>query len=554
MALFTLMKKIDMTKNLIASLTIFYILFAYTGAAYSATPVVVPPQLNPGAIDTQKQQLEKYNAEQLRLEYDDKSVIIAPVMKESEPAGSDSGLRFVLKEVIFSPSAFLNKAELDAIAQPYINRKIGLMDITNIIGKVNELYKARGIVTGLAVLAPQKIVSGEVHIDLIEGKLGKAEVSSNYTNKAYLLTHLTLKNGDIVNIPQVERDLVWFNRTHDIQLNASIKPGNEPGLTDFEIQAVEPKRFVMKVFGDNLSSPSIGRNEMGIDARLNGLFGHGDFLNILVSTSKGATNSYGGFGIPFNTSGGQMTASYSTNNIAVINGPYAAIDITGVSHRGAISISQPFYVDRGWMLSSAFTYAKSNSTNFISGVLLSKFDIDTYGVSMSVDRQGDGYQWSIQQMLENGQSTDQLMNKNNYFIYSNTVSGVLSLSQNYYGVLRGGGQYTSANSLPPSALFQIGGAATVRGYDTGLVSGNNGYYANAELHRNITQDLNAFTYIDHGEIFSENVPKTQITGIGVGLSWTKDKLTTKLVYGRPLDIIRPNQSNQRIDLRAEITF
>ena len=546
--------KTDMTRFLIASRNIFYVFFIYAGEAYSATPVVIPPQLDPGAIETRTQQIEKYNMEQLPMETDDKPVITAPEQKEPERSGSETSSHFVLKKVTFSPSVFLNKKELDAIVQPFIDRKIGLKDITNIIGKVNELYKAKGIVTGLAVLAPQKIVSGAVHIDLIEGKLGKADVSSNYTNKAYLLSHLTLKNGDIVNIPQVERDLIWFNRTHDIQLNTSIKPGNEPGLTDFEIQSVEPKRFVMRVFGDNQGAPSLGRNEEGVDARLNGLFGHDDFLSLLVSKSRGATNSYGGFGIPINTSGGQVTASYSTNYIAVINGPYTAIDITGVSNRAAVSISQPFYVDRDWLLSSALSYAKSNSTNFVSGVLLSRFDIDTYSVSLSVDRRGTGYQWSTQLMVDNGKFVDQLMNMSGYQMYSGTFNGILSLSENYYGVFRAGAQYANANSLPPSALFQIGGTATVRGYDTGLASGNNGFYANAELHRNITQSLNTFFYVDQGEVSSPNLPKTHITGIGVGLSWTKDKLTTRLIYGRALDIIIPNQSNQQINVQAEIGF
>ncbi|MDA3834158.1 MAG: BamA/TamA family outer membrane protein [Spirochaetales bacterium] len=543
-----------MTKHIIASRTICLLFFTYVSAAYSAPPVVVPPQLDPGAIETQKQQVEKYNTEQLRIERNDKPVISAPERKETELNGSKSNPHFLLKKVTFSPSVFLKKAELDAIVQPFIEHNIGFNDIISIIGEVNKLYKSKGIVTGLAVLPPQKIISGEVHIHLIEGKLGKADVTSKYTNKAWLLSHLTLKKGEIVNIPKVERDLIWFNRTHDIQMNAVIKPGNEPGLTDFEIHSTEPKRLVMRVFADNQSAPSLGRNEVGVDARLNGLLGRDDFLNMIVTTSKGATNGYGEFGIPFDASGGQVTASYSKNNIAIVNGPYAAIDITGVSHRAAVSISQPFYVDRTWLLSSALTYAKSNSTNYVSGVMLSEFNINTYGARLLINKQGAGYQWTTQFMLENGKSIDQFNNDNNYLAYSGTFNGILSLSHSYYGVIRAGAQYATANNLPPSALFQIGGPASVRGYDVGIAAGNSGFYANVELHRNITQALNAFVFVDQGEVLSPNTSNINITGTGFGLSWVMDKLTAKLVYGQALNVIRPGQSNQQIYVQAEMTF
>lgn len=543
-----------MKKIITATRTIFLIFFIYDGAAYSAPLVAFPPQLDPGAIGIQKQQLEKYNTEQLQIENNDKPVISSPESKETELSRSKSNPHFMLKKVIFSPSVFLNKVELDAIINPFINHDISFNEIISIIGEVNKLYKSKGIVTGLAVLPPQKIVSGEVHIDLIEGRLGKADVFSNYTNKAWLLSHLTLKEGEIVNIPQVERDLIWFNRTHDIQLNAAIKPGNKPGLTDFGIHLTEPKRLVMRVFADNQSAQSLGRNEIGVDARLNGLLGRDDFLNMIVTTSKGSTNGYGAFGMPFDKSGGQFTASYSKNNIAIVNGPYAAIDITGVSHRAALSISQPLYVDRTWLVSSALTYARSNSTNYVSGVMLSEFNINTYGASLLINKQGSGYQWTAKFMLDNGRSIDQFNNNNNYLAYSGAFNGILSLSHNYYGVIRAGAQYTAANNLPPSALFQIGGPASVRGYDVGIAAGNSGFYANAELHRNITQALNAFVFVDQGEVLSPNTSNINITGTGFGLSWVMDKLTTRLVYGKALDVIRPGQSNQQISVQAEMTF
>lgn len=542
----------DVGKRFPSAMIIFG--FMMSACTVHAAPVVVVPQVDSGALATQKRQRENFNDEQQQLQRDDRPVITGPDPSASGLSVKDAGPHFMLKKVLFSTSVFLTQSELDAIAQPYIDRDVGLNDIQTIVGKVNELYKEKSIVTGLGVLSAQKITDGEVRIDLIEGKLGELTVSSQYTKPEFLLQSISLVKNQVIDINKVERDFEIFNRTHDIQLRASILPGSELGFSDLNILAEEPKRVMLKVFADNQNASSIGRLEAGVDARFNGFFGYGDFARMLVSKSEGSTNLFGEIGIPFNASGGIVAASYSKNDISIISGAYTLLDITGVSSRTSIRLNQPLYVDKNWKLASEFSYGKGDSKNYISGVMLSQIDINTYSATLSVDRQGPGYLWSTQQQFDFGNSKDQLNQTIDYVIYAPRANWMGSMTDSVRAVARGAAQYTSNNNLPPSALFQIGGPSTVRGYDPGIATGLNGFYANLELHRDLSPGLDCFVFVDHGEVHVPNTQKTQIGGYGVGVSWSWNQLNAQIIYARPLDIIRPDQSTNHLDMRVEVAF
>lgn len=519
--------------------------------AFAAAPV---PSIDAGALDVQKNQLEKFNRPAPVPEREDRPVIRTPETASTQPVNTAQGPRFVLKKVVFSSSRFLTPTELDALVQPWLNREISMSDLDAILKAVNDRYAQQQLITAMAVLPPQKIQSGEVHIDLVEGRLGTAHIASTYTDPEFLLAHINLRKDEVIDILQVERDLSAFNRTHEIQLDSAIKPGALQGLTDFDIQATEPRRWVTRLFADNQNAPSLGREELGVDVRFNGLLGRGDVMDLMASGSSGATNSNLSYSVPFNHSGGQITASYSGNNIAIVDGPYSAIAIQGVSSRSTVGVSQPWLANREWLCSTTFSYSSSESTNTSNGMALSQFSINAYNLSLSIDRQAPEYQWSVQLGIESGTAVDQLQNSSSY--KSSTLSGstMQLLGKDYFANLRVGSQFSNATTLPPAALFQIGGPASVRGYDTGFATGFNGYFANIELHYSDMGAYSPFVFVDHGEVTSPTAAATYITGYGVGLSWTLDKLQVKASYAQPDTLIRPNQVSGRVDFRVELSF
>jgi hemolysin activation/secretion protein len=96
-----------------------------------------------------------------------------------------------------------------------------------------------------------------------------------------------------------------------------------------------------------------------------------------------------------------------------------------------------------------------------------------------------------------------------FFRYNGSVTRTLALSPNVTGIIRAAGQVSALNQLAPIEQWQIGGAATVRGYPEAALIGDRGYAATAELdypflpNARLKQQIKMATFVDSGEVFDE---------------------------------------------------
>lgn len=114
--------------------------------------------------------------------------------------------------------------------------------------------------------------------------------------------------------------------------------------------------------------------------------------------------------------------------------------------------------------------------------------------------------------------------------------------------LRGNINFQTTNDvlLPASDQFLIGGEGTVRGYQTGLYSGDKGYVLSAELHHPIPLNIepsakfSGFFFLDYGVTkpyrpVGSDLGDDEIFGTGWGINLALEKwLTSKLAIGFPL--------------------
>lgn len=462
---------------------------------------------------------------------------------------------FVLKEVRFGESALLEKAELDAIAAQFIGRELGLRDLQQMVGQVNALYQRKGMLTARALLPPQKIDSGLVIVQLVEGKLGAVSVTGNaYTKDEYILKRLPLEQGSVINGARLDRDLKWFNRTNDMSLNASLKPGSTYGQSDVDLQVDEPKKYIARIFVDNEGVDSTGRNEAGVALQDNNLLGRGDSFNFYGTHSSGADNGSISYKIPVTRQGGTLSAAYSRNTTAINAGPLEALDVTAASTTALASYMQPWIATERWYVNTPVTYTRTHSETRISGIPLSEFDVNKGSIGISVDVRDPAYRAALSQTFSALNAEDTFGNKVTRSVFAGAASAVVRINDDYYGVGRAGWQYSPDEDLPPSDLFQIGGPGTVRGHAQGFVAGKDGYYAGVELHRSLREWLNAFVFYDMGEVKTTNFPGQSIQGTGVGGVITWKKLTIELTAGFALHKIQPDQDGSRYDVRVEYAF
>ncbi|WP_339445056.1 DDE-type integrase/transposase/recombinase, partial [Pseudomonas hunanensis] len=84
--------------------------------------------------------------------------------------------------------------------------------------------------------------------------------------------------GEVLDVPQLNRDVIWFNRTNDVQIKALLQPGTSFGLTDLQFAVIEPPVDTLQLFTDNQGADNTGRWQGGAFYKRHGLFGVDDRL------------------------------------------------------------------------------------------------------------------------------------------------------------------------------------------------------------------------------------------------------------------------------------
>ena len=514
------------------------------GVGVAASSIVAAraqvPTINPGAIqndvDRQRRQFEQQSAPP---KLNGPAVVGGP--REKSPLMKPGGPKFRLRKLEFDSSKFITPAELDEIAKKYVGKNVDIATLLQIVADINAIYTERGIVTGIATLPEQDPKDGTVKIKLTEGRLQKTTIEGNkQTRTDYILQRVQEPEGEVLDVPKLNRDVTWFNRTNDVQIKALLQPGTSFGLTDLQFAVIEPPVDTWQLFVDNQGSENTGRWEGGTFYKRHGLFGVDDRLTFYGVRSDGNLNGNAAYSVPVNPWGGRVGVSYTEGKIKIIQGPFVALDVTGRSSQAAVNFSQPVWVSQNWLvlLNAAETEGKTVSRFATVDVTNDHYDKATAGVS--VTNSGNTYSITVSPAVNYIEWQDHVLGNNRTF---NTYTGSLIATSaagppNFSANVLASWQYTQEKLLPGDQIFTIGGPTTVRGYPTSAASGDSGYYFNAELHYNWSQWLRGFdTYIfsDWGTVYSTAPGITEMASVGVGFSWTYAQfMTFEANYATPL--------------------
>lgn len=491
------------------------------------------PAASPGAAQQRQIDEERRLREQDRLPQRPAAdpLRVAPPPPTVAIPGAQA-LRFAVREIRFTPSEILSAEELEALARPYRGPEVSLADLQKLVAQVNQLYRDRGVVTALAVLPPQDVSSGVITVRLVEGRLGQVRIEGNAsTSASYVDARIGLASGDLIDLPVLESALIRFNRTNDVQLAAELKPGDEAGQTDLHVLLSEPTRQQFQVFTDNLGVPSTGTYRAGLSYLNRSLLGYRDELSFLATTAEGLDSLAAVYGFPINTVGGRLSLGYYLTETEIRRGGLAPLNLTGDSVANVLLLRQPTWVGPQGQLDVVYGAGWSRSSTEIGGVPLQQQDTRYQNLGL------EG-QW-----FTAGSAT--------FASYSYTGGRVTSEDPRDFGISRvslrhnrdladawslwgtASGQWTGDVLLPSNQQYFIGGEGSVRGYPTGLLSGDQGYTLSVELRRPLPLNLNlgdgqplsatAFVFVDYGRVYPFRAPASllpasqDLTGVGAGL-------------------------------------
>jgi hemolysin activation/secretion protein len=524
----------------------------------SARAQAIPPPPDPGRISNENLRNQRQIQRETEPQFEGPPVV-GPAAPQAV-IGPSGGPTFVLKKVVFDHSEFLSPAELNALAAPFIGRKIDNADLQRLLKSINDRYAERHQITAIAYLPKQNLNKGVLHIGIVEGRVGDVNIRGGKQVKPETVTGaVRLLPGEVIDVPKLERDVAWFNKGRLAQIQASLQPGVSFGLTNIDLSVIEPPANLLQFFLDNQGVYSVGAFEGGLNFQHYGLLGIDDRFTAYGIAAHGNRNINLAYDIPVNPWSGRGGVSFTLGTIAVYKGAYRDLNIDGRSQNLAFNYSQPIVV------TPAFAFllngAVSDSVSASDQSLISITDNDTQKktAGFSISYTSDKFSATLSPNYSFAHTDFRVVDTTQEFQEVNaTYFAVLKLPFEFVATAIDVGQWANQKLLAGDQLIQIGGPTTVRGYPTSGVAGYAGYYGNMELHHNVNaliNGLDAFGFVDYGAVYSTFPKSVYLTSVGLGLSYdTKKYLVADISAGTPLTQAIPDHPNYFVYFRVTAKF
>ena len=513
-----------------------------SAAAMGASGAVAqaPPMPDAGAISAQIQRSREAARQRGDLQ-EGRAAVVAP---ERPPMkfGPGGGPTFLLNKVVFDHSAFITQEELAAIAADYTGRKIDNLAMQRLVQAVNDQFSARKLLTAIAYIPQQDLGGGVLRVAIIEGRLGAVKVEGNQRLPTEtVMGAIEAQPGAVVDVPAIERDVAWFNKSRNAQIQASLQPGANFGLTDIQLTVLEPPVNAIQVFADNMGVESVGQYQAGINYQRYGLWGHDDKLTLYGVGAQGNLNFNVSYNIPFNPWGGRAGVSATKGRIKIVSGPYALLKVDGDSMSVSANASQPLFVTSSWALLANGALTLSHSESRETSVLITDNKSVKKTLGATVSYTGAAFTYTVAPNVSLVDTTMNVTGVRQSFMAMNAAwSGMMRLPLALSLTSSGSFQWATKKLLTSDQLFQIGGPTTVRGYPTNGMAGYGGWYGNFELHHSLedylTKGLDGFVFVDQGSVFSTFPQRVDMLSVGAGVGWNTgyQGVTVDLTIALPL--------------------
>jgi len=442
-----------------------------------------------------------------------------------------------LSEVTFTGFGVLDEATLQQAVAPFIGQPLSAAGLAELKYALTRLYYDQGYVLVKVVTPPQDVTDGVLDVTIYEAQIGAIDIIDNDAISPFLVKQMTrrLETGEVFREGPVESMVNDVNDLGGVSATVNLRPGTTVGTTDMALQ-VEPadddtQRFTI----DNYASELTGEYVAMAQLQKSNLLGWGETLRFigrkavtddLWSVVFGATiptgfrNVYADIDISRSENeigdrlanldaSGQSTAISLGLSSAIINRRSEKLNVRGgfLARRG-----ESFLADvtesrddiRQFFLEGNYLWNWPNTVGYVSLRLTQGVDIfgaSDEGDPLTTRLGGDPQATKIQPLLYIGHR----------------------LSEN--GLLKAifVGQFGSDKMLAGD-LFSIGGYGTVRGFEPGQESGEEGVFTNIEYQHRIYQHdiwtLHAGPFLDAGWIdsgFNNTILDDTLVAAGLGM-------------------------------------
>lgn len=464
----------------------------------------------------------------------------------SNPAsntGAGESTSNVLRDIEFSPSAYLDEQDLAIIKARYIGQPLTKLLAEAIQKDVTAAYAAKDVALAKAIIGKSDLSTGTLVIELFEAKFGELNFNSKIASDRYYRWRLGVNSGDVADNRLLDKRLRRLALTDQVVFDAQMSPGKARGQTDLTINTNESEKFVFDASINNYGSAAGSRERALLSFRINGLTRANDPLVLTASPSKDSPYvglSYARFigrdGTVLSISGG-YDRSFRT----------ATVKLLSESVYGEVALAKPLILDEQTrvFLSGQVQYFWDQSKLFDVPFLEQNGGLGSIGLSANLRRGNTTIAINPAFRLARYRS-DLAGTELTHLALVGDATISNQIAKATYVSVRGGGQLALQNVAPFRNNITIASPYAVRGYPTGLQLGDSGYYVRSQLERRIENfgtkpkgAMTPFIFLDFGEAFDRvggsHVGQEMLMSAGIGASVELgNRVRTELFLAKPL--------------------
>ena len=468
---------------------------------------------------------------------------------------------FHVSAIEISGNTQFDTATLHALVAEAEGKDLSLPQLEDIIARITDYYRDHGYPLARAAIPAQTIQGGVVHVLIVEARYSNIIIDNHSRVVDSLLqqTLATLQNGQQVQQKPLDHALLLLSDIPGVAPTATLKPGATVGTSDLLVEAAPTAPVTGSLALDNNGNRATGRNRLGGNLNIFDPLHIGDILSAGVMSS-GSDMNYGSLSYEalLNGQGTRAGASYTALHY-ILGDTLAAVGGHGTAAVASLWARQPLLRSRELNLSLRLQYDHKKLEDDIdqTGIQTARH-LDNWTISLNGDARdhvlgGAANTWSL--ALTGGdlgfdnasaQVADAAAAKTqgSFSKWTLTYARLQGLSEHDALYVNLFGQWAN-NNLDPSEKMVAGGPYTVRGYDMGALSGDQGALLQIELRHELGKlwagqtQVSAFIDSEHVTInhdtWTSGDNGATLSGAGVGLNWAgADQWSAKAYVAAPV--------------------
>src|SRR3990167_8457340 len=147
-------------------------------------------------------------------------------------------IKFELNQLILEGNQTYSTSELEVIYKDKLHKKISVADLFGIITNITNYYRNNGYILSRAILPPQHVKGGVVRVQIIEGTIGKVDVTGEPKGARCLIQAIGNKIAQCapLEVSRMEKYLLLANEIPGAQVKAVLAPSkSKTGAADLSL-------------------------------------------------------------------------------------------------------------------------------------------------------------------------------------------------------------------------------------------------------------------------------------------------------------------------------